>query len=494
MRPSLNITIVPVALMLAACGTVSGPMLTTYSVASRAARPQDPPQDPAVVEASARRDGANRIELSDEARELLHSPSFQRRLIESYVSETETEPRFDEDEHEIMLTVMGHVTAEEFDQAEAIVRQHQSPKASAVFDFTLGNILYQRDDFEGAAAAYEIAVQKHPRFRRAWGNLAQIQYTQGKYADAKRALTRVISFGGGDSVNYALLGVCHQKTDDYIAAESAFRMAIMLDPSAVNLRMALAETLFKQGRFEDAVALFEHLIAEEPDRSDLWMLQGEAYAMLNQPLKAAENFEFVDRLGGSTFASLSNLGDIYASQSLFDLSVQSYLRALEQKPDGDTTRAMRAAQYLSGHGAHAEMRVLLDGIESICGEHLDLEGKKRLLKLKARLAVAEGATEERAAELQKVVALDPLDGDALILLGRHYGEAGEVERAIVYFEQAANLEGFEAEASLRHGELLVKQNKFVEALPLLNKSYDLRPREFVKKYIEDIERLARSAK
>ena len=48
------------------------------------------------------------------------------------------------------------------------------------------------------------------------------------------------------------------------------------------------------------------------------------------------------------------------------------------------------------------------------GAQLQADERKDLLKLRARLAVAEGASDVDVRVLEEVVALDPLDGDALI--------------------------------------------------------------------------------
>ena len=169
-----------------------------------------------------------------------------------------------------MISAMDSITNERLDEAAAIIRGWRTPKSSAVFDFMLGNILYQKDAIDDAIDAYQAAVEKHPKYRRAWGNLAQLHYANAAFAEAKLALTRVIAIGGGDAVTFALLGVCHARGQDHIAAESAFRMAIMLEPDTVEYRMPLAETLFRQGRFAEAASLFEYLIELQPERTELW--------------------------------------------------------------------------------------------------------------------------------------------------------------------------------------------------------------------------------
>ena len=175
--------------------------------------------------------------------------------------------------------------------------------------------------------------------------------------------------------------------------------------------------------------------------------------MLGRPLDAAKNFEIVDELGGSTASSLNNLGDIYANEQLFDLAADAYLRALELEPHSPVDRAMRAAEFMSANSALAEMRALLDGIDHLCQADLNMETRKHLLRLRAKLAAGEGSDAAHHAELMKIIAIDPLDGDALIKLGRYCGRTDKAEEAIAYFEQAANIDGHEAEAFLRHGEL-----------------------------------------
>jgi Flp pilus assembly protein TadD len=126
------------------------------------------------------------------------------------------------------------------------------------------------------------------------------------------------------------------------------------------------------------------------------------------------------------------------------------------------------------------------------GSRLQVSERKRLLKLEAQVAAARGdADEEQAKLLQEMVSLDPLDGEALILLGQHYASAGSLERAALLFERAAGIEAFEAEAKLRHAQALVRDGRYGDALPLIKRAQELRPREDVASYAEQVERAAR---
>jgi len=256
--------------------------------------------------------------------------------------------------------------------------------------------------------------------------------------------------------------------------------------------MGLARSLFKQARFADAVAICGLLINDQPDRADLWLLQANAYIGLNQPLKAVETYEFVDHLGESTYQSLCTLGDIYINQELYEMAVKSYIRAIEKKQDVNIDRPMRAAKVLAARGAIEETRQLIKQIQGLHRDQLEDEERKDLLKLRARIAVAEGSGDEEVDVLEEIVALDPLDGEALILLGRNYERNGNIQKAVFYYERAASIEKFEADAKLRHAQLLVRNGKYTEALPLLRRAQQINPRENIQKYLEQVERVSKS--
>lgn len=100
--------------------------------------------------------------------------------------------------------------------------------------------------------------------------------------------------------------------------------------------------------------------------------------------------------------------------------------------------------------------------------------------------VAEGG---KSVEIfEEVVKLDPLDGDALMQLAQHYAAAGEKERAILYYQRAAGIEAFEADASVKQAQVLASTGKVDLAIPLLKRAQQLKPRDGVAKYLEELER------
>ncbi|MFO1055138.1 MAG: tetratricopeptide repeat protein [Planctomycetota bacterium] len=426
---------------------------------------------------------------------LWRDPTFQKRFVESYLADTEVEPSLTQKERTSMQQVLEVMNSDAPDKTEKVVpilEAARGPAASAVFDFTLGNVLFQAERLEEAGRAYQAAVDKFAKFRRAWRNLGVIRVRQNDFARAVPALSRVIELGGGDAITYGLLGYAHASLANFVAAESAFRMATLLDPATADWKMQLARCLFKEQRYADAATYCGSLIDAEPERADLWLLQANAFIGMNQPQKAAQNFEVVDGLGHSTADSLDMLGDIYINQELYDLAVGAYTRAIPKDASGSVERPIRAAKVLTARGALEQAHELVAAIESTRGASLGDEQKKDLLKLRARLAIAQGGDGEEVAVLEEIVKLDPLDGDALILLGQHYGRSGDPEKAIFWYERAEGIEAFEADAKIRHAQLLVGQGKYALALPLLRRAQTVRPRDNIQQYLEQVERAAQA--
>ncbi len=271
--------------------------------------------------------------FSPEQLSFFRSEEFGKQLAQSFISETDIEPLVTAGERESLIKIMQMITDEKNDEAIATIEKNRKPASSAVFDFTLANIYFQQEKYQPAIEGYLVAVEKFPKFRRAWKNLAMIYVRQGDYERAIPALTRIIELGDYSAISFGLLGFSYSSIDNSISAESAYRMAVLLDGETLDWKMGLAKSYFKQQRYADAVAMCEQLIKNNPDNADMWFLQANAWLGQEKPLKAAEIYELVDAMGKSTGESLCMLGDIYINQELFTPAVDSYIKAVELASD-----------------------------------------------------------------------------------------------------------------------------------------------------------------
>lgn len=419
------------------------------------------------------------------------SERFQKQFMGSYGVNSDIEPRVSAVEREDLQEVMDILSEEDdMDKAMEKLLKMTTPSSSALFDFTVANLYFQQEQQAEALRWYEQAIEKFPSFRRAYKNAGLIHMQQGEFKQALPFLTKTVELGGHTSLAYGLLGFAYASEENHLCAESAYRQAILLDAETLDWQLGLARSLFKQQKFGDAVSLCNALIKQDADNPDFWLLQANAYLGLKQPIKAAENYEYVRAKGLATPDSMTMLADIYVNESYWDLAADAYIEAYTLDGGNSPEKLLRAAKILAGRGALNEAKIILNRVAEQKQE-LEQAHLKEMLKLQARVAVAEGGGADVVKVLEEVVTVDPLDGEALILLGQHYGR-DKPEKAIFYYERAANVEKYEAEAKLYHGQLLVGMARYQDAIPLLRRAYELKPRSDIEDYLKQVERIAKT--
>lgn len=438
-------------------------------------------EQPVVIDPSA--------PLAEEAH-VWNSASFQREFALSFTSRTDVEPSITSLDIEDLQKFQGYLNKQRPTEAREFLEGRTTSASTAMFDYLIANLYFQEERWEEAIAAYTTATEKHPRYLNAWNNLGTTHFRMENYAEAQRCLSKSVELGGGSGNTYGMLGVAYLNGGNPISAESCLRMATILAPENDNWQIALNQAFLAQGRFTEVVALCAHLVKQDPERTELWLLQARAYLQLGKLMEAAQNFELVDRMGAASAADLALLGDIYAQDELFDLAKDGYLRALEVGGAESIDRSIQNAKVLASRGANDQAMALVAELDASFADQLQEPQALEMLRLRSRIAMAEGAGDEEARVLKEILELDPLDGQALIMLGQHATRGGEPEQAIFYFERAENIEGFEAEALVRHAQVLVAQQKFSDALPLLRRAQQIEPDESVGAYLEQIERRA----
>jgi tetratricopeptide (TPR) repeat protein len=433
--------------------------------------------------------GTSRASVDPAVASIWEGEEFKKAFLGTYGIHPDVEPSIGTEDRAVLEQVYPLLGSDPA-KAQELLLAARTPESSAVFDFVLGNLAFQDDRLEEAERHYRDAVTRFPSFQRAWRNLGLIQARDQRYDEAIGSFTTMIELGGGDAISLGLLATAYLSRRDYLAAETAFRQALLLEPENASWRIGLARSVVKQEKFEEAVALLAVLIEREPERSEYWLLQANAFLGMKQPLRAAENLEMIAMLGKASAESFALLGDIYLNEGQIDLATSAYLRATEGDSPQPADRLFRAAELLAARGAMTQARELTAQIRTKFGSALDPGQSLDLVKLEARIAASAGDA-DAGRLLDEVVARDPLDGQALLLAGQQQLRSGDPDRAMLYFERAAGIDGFEAQAKLQQAQLLVDRAKYAEALPLLRRVQEIKPREQVALYLEQVERLAR---
>ncbi len=421
-----------------------------------------------------------------------NDPEFARRLIGSYGFASDIEPRMTPEEQAAYRDKVVPLLRDDQKKAQSLLSSLLKPGGTAIFDFTLGNLYFQAEDLTNAVKHFEAAIEKYPDFRRAQKNLGFALVRDGKYAEAIKPLVRTIALGGGDGKVFGLLGFAYLSQGRNVSAEAAYRQALVFEAENIDFKLALVKCSIATANFDYALALLDELITQYPERDTLWSLQANIYIQREQPAKAAISLEMLRRAGKANTQTLYLLGDLYMSQESRDLALGAYLEAVEKDNGQNPAKALRAAQILVSRSAWTEADLMFSKIRN-AGTQLTGADELQLLKLESKAAMSAGSGEKAIETLEQILGKNPLDGEALLLAGDYYSKNNQSEKAEIRYRTAGGIQGFEAEALVKHAQLLVKSQKYVPASELLKKAQKLKPRDNVQRYLEKVEQLARTS-
>lgn len=425
------------------------------------------------------------------AGELWSDPSFVKEFVGSYGFLAGYEPPISDEEKEALRSLIDLIKVSPKVAIKQLEPQVTSD-SSAAFDFILANLYFQGGNLAKAEQYYSNAVVKHPDFRRAYKNLGLVQVQNGDYSKAIKTLSKAMELGEVDGRAYGLLGYGYLTEERYYPAEAAYRQAIILQPDNKDWRVGLAQCLLQTERYADAVALFDTLIKEDPDNSDFWLLQSNAYIGKGDSLAAAKNIEIVRRMSKADLSTLTLLGDIYMNNENADLALEAYLAAADLATADDARSLIRAAELLTRTGNYDQAIVMIKKSRDTLGANLDEKQELQLLNLQAKIARVQDDDEAAVQLLTQIVERDALNGDAIIELANYYAETGDMAKATNRYEQAEKIDAFEREALIAHAQTLVRNGDYRKAVPLLRRALQIKADGNLEDYADRVERAARN--
>ncbi|MDJ0787652.1 MAG: tetratricopeptide repeat protein [Myxococcota bacterium] len=421
---------------------------------------------------------------------ILDDPEWRKRFFGSYGTLSDLEPQLPEIERPALTEALG-LMGDDPKAASERLRQAIGRDTSAALDYAYANLQFQNGETESAIRAYRRALKKFPDFRRAHKNLALLLVQETRCGDALPHLTRAVELGERDGRNYGLLGYCYASIENQLAAEEAYRNAILQEPNSMDWQLGLARALLATEQYREAVALFDSLIARDPDDANLWLLQANAYLGREQPDRAIANLEAVRLMGGAKPSALVLLGDIYMNEGIPELAKSAYLDVIEKDEKATEFKtAVRAADLLVRTQSWSDAKDVLNVISRQYPE-LSSEDEIRVLTLRAAVAKGQGKAGEAAKLYETIVSRDGTQGKALLALADHHRAAGDDERALLMLERAGRLEDFEHSALLKQAQIRVTQRKYPEAAQLLRSALEIKNEPRVARFLARVEEVTR---
>ncbi|HTM44689.1 MAG TPA: tetratricopeptide repeat protein, partial [Polyangiaceae bacterium] len=304
----------------------------------------------------------------------------------------------------------------------ALADRETSGEAQAARRLAATEILFEQGDSEGAVLQCKLALDADPLCKAARDKLLDIYEQRGDFGAIATLLEQQVDTGAGAHERAAVLGKLASVTwthlRDDARAFAAATQAIDLDATNRAARLVLAELCYDDERFAEAVAHYDHVVAQLEALSEI-----DALRTLSNYLDA------LTQGGNSSKAS-------------------EVARRILQWPACDLSLLQRAAGVLFDWGAPDEAAQAYRMVLARGADALMLEEQVKAL---CRLGISShkrGHTEEARASFESALELDPNSLAALEGLAQVHQDAGAWDKAVEILYRQIDLKTGEEQSDL----------------------------------------------
>lgn len=246
------------------------------------------------------------------------------------------------------------------------------------------------------------------------------------------------------AVTLNISGDAYYNEGDIRRAVAEYRLGLALDPANINLCNSLGVALIQLKQSKPALACFEKALAIEPANFMALVNLGFVYLNRGRDAQALAYFEQALAVNDRSFDLLLQLGRLYWRQGRYQPARQLLTRAVED-PD---TEERRGGDLATAH------------------------------RLLGRVHLALGENRPAMLAVQKALALNPRDAEALSMLGEIYAREQEGDEiALSLCRQAVELDGERADNWRRLGWVQWQQGRLAEAADSLRRGLRLSRRD-----------------
>ncbi len=302
---------------------------------------------------------------------------------------------------------------------------------------------------EKIAETEEIAdrfLKKFPQRPEGYQLKGMTQLKRKEYENAQKNLEKSLSIARSTRTSY-FLGVAHSQQGSHEIALNQYNEALDLDPNFAAARIALAFTLLKQNRFDEAAYTARQAIQQAPSSAIAHNVLGSALLALGQRDAAAEALSKALQLDPGLSAAHLQKGLLDLSEGKIGEAEGSLVKAVEGSPENPSNRVLLSNYYVGTKRFDKAVEVLSQGLSG---------GREDAFFLNqiAQIQVKKGDVEEGLNTLEKATASDPEFLPAYFNLGAYQVASGNFQAAADVYGKILKIDPSNTRAAMIRARVL----------------------------------------
>lgn len=187
--------------------------------------------------------------------------------------------------------------------------------------------------YKEAETLASILVESTPKFYLSWKLLADALYLQGKSTASLAVKQKIVeNFPDRADANYNLANALF-RNHDYADAVRAFDRALVIKPDFAEAHLNKAHALCELWLFEEALAAYETSLKFKIDFAEAYNGLGACLDQLNRHDEAIKAFNKAISIQVNYAEAYCNRGTAFVRLEMFDRALEDNLRSIELQPN-----------------------------------------------------------------------------------------------------------------------------------------------------------------
>jgi predicted Zn-dependent protease len=223
-----------------------------------------------------------------------------------------------------------------------------------------------------------------------------------------------------------------------------------------------------------------------PDEPRYWLILANVLLSANRKLEAITMLETAAGAGIAREDELVLLGDLYAERRMHPEALAIYSKLLKPVPETGEEKLLRYAESLAASGRTKEAAATLAALPA----DLSAKGKSRQLLVQADIESAAHDLDAARRTIESLLADEPLNGRALLALGKINVKQGDDAHAGFTFDTATRVPEAAYRAHLELANLELRQRRYSRSVTHLEAALKIERSDAVADYLARVRGLA----
>jgi len=366
--------------------------------------------------------------------------------IKSYLKIVSSNPNSMEASQAVSLMINLYNQRYRFDEVIAISRQiaQQFPgtEVAAMAMYRIANSFYSQGKSQEAIKEFENFISQFPKSTMrstAISRLISLYIGANMFAEAERKLMDNLAQNPNDTYLLRQMGLVYQK----------------------------------QGKYDEALALYQRILKIQPNDVDTYEQIGELYAEKGDKERAIAEWSKITETTPGEYYRHQTLAYILKSHGFYDQAAAEYRKAIELQPQNSYLYTQLAEVYIVKKQFDEAVSVYLNALTGLPVSNNPY--RSDLVESMMELCDLEGLYDKVVAELKRRLLQSPDNVSAVLTLAEVYFRKGDFDNSLQQLKIVASLQPDRGQFLLNYAQKLEREKYFNHSIKFYQTLLDLFP-------------------